>query len=139
MVDYEPWDGDYTRVHVHHNDIAALGSYLKVAINVGPATWSDDTESIVHSGKITENTMSGDHMGYGIVVASATNFIVLDNKSTARYSGVMGQRCPQAPPNREPTAFLINRGSADGTYQKDFINGEVQHGGQVVVDDIVKS
>jgi hypothetical protein len=128
MVDYEPWDGDYTDTHVHHNTIAGLGSYLKVGINVGPATWSDDTDSIVHSGKVTHNTITGDAMGYGIVVASAKGFTVMDNKSTAKYSGVMGERCPRAPPNGEPTAFLINQGSAEGIFQNDFVNGEVQHG-----------
>jgi hypothetical protein len=128
MVDYEPWDGDYTRVHVHHNTISGLGSYLKVGINIGPSTWSDDTDSIVHSGTVTDNIITGEGMGYGIVVASAKGFTVLDNKSTATYSGVMGEGCPRAPPNGEPTAFLINRGSAEGTFQSDFKNGEVQHG-----------
>ena len=128
MVDYEPWDGDYTRVNVHHNTISGLGSYLKVGINIGPSTWSDDTDSIVHSGTVTDNIITGEGMGYGIVVASAKGFTVLDNKSTATYSGFMGEGCPRAPPNGEPSAFLINRGSAEGTFQSDFKNGEVQHG-----------
>lgn len=133
-MDYEPWDGDYTNVKVHHNHLYALGRYFKVGIVVGPASWSDDTESIVHSASVTDNEFSGGYWGYGIVVASANDFEVLRNKviwdgeqGVAKFSGVPGSRCPRAPENGKPTAFLINRGSAKGTFQDDFINGEVQH------------
>ncbi|OXB37448.1 hypothetical protein LQV05_003528 [Cryptococcus neoformans] len=134
LVDYEPWDGDYTNVKVHHNHLYALGRYFKVGIVIGPASWSDDTESVVHSASVTDNEFSGGYWGYGIVVASAKNFEVLRNKviwdgeqGVARFSGVPGSRCPKAPENGKPTAFLINRGSAKGIFQDDFVNGEVQH------------
>ncbi|WVQ82978.1 hypothetical protein IAT38_005116 [Cryptococcus sp. DSM 104549] len=134
LVDYEPWAGDYTGVTVHHNHLHALGRYFKVGIVVGPSTWSDDTESLVHSGSVTDNTLEGGHFGYGIVVSSAEDFTVLRNKvlwdgqsGEARFTGVKGSRCPKAPENGRPTAFLINRGSAKGTFQDDFVNGEVQH------------
>lgn len=43
------------------------------------------------------------------------------------FSGVDGPRCPRAPDNARPQAFLINKGSASGVFQDDFKNGEVQH------------
>jgi hypothetical protein len=129
LVDYEPWQGDYTNVHVHHNTFYALSRYFKVGIVVGLSSWSDDTDAIVHDGTITDNTFHGNHFGYGIVVSSATGFTVLRNKvdDDARFAGVRGSGCPKAPENGKPTAFLINRGSAQGTFQDDFVNGEVQH------------
>ncbi|KAL7423122.1 hypothetical protein Q5752_002421 [Cryptotrichosporon argae] len=129
LVDYEPWAGDYTGVRVHHNTLYALSRYLKVGIVIGPSSWSDDTESTVHGASVSDNEFLGDHFGYGIVVSSASGFSVLRNAvdDNARFDGVEGPRCPKAPRNGRPTPFLINRGSARGVFQDDFVNGEVQH------------
>lgn len=131
MVDYAPWEGDYTGTIVHHNTIHALAGFLRVGIVVGPASWSDDTDTVVHSGAITDNTLEGGRFGYGIVVSSADRFTVLRNsvEDNAVFSGVPSVNCPTAPANGAPTAFLINRGSATGTFQTEFVNGEVQHSG----------
>ncbi|WWC70769.1 uncharacterized protein I206_104720 [Kwoniella pini CBS 10737] len=129
LVDYDPWQGDYMLVNVHHNHLHAFGRYFKVGIVIGPSSWSDDTESTVHSASVTDNFLEGEHFGYGIVVSSATSFTVLRNTigENSKFRGVNGVRCPKAPENGKPTAFLINRGSAKGTFQDDFVNGEVQH------------
>ncbi|WVR06336.1 hypothetical protein IAU60_003367 [Kwoniella sp. DSM 27419] len=129
LVDYDPWQGDYMLVNVHHNTFHAFGRYFTGGILIGPSAWSDDTDSVVHSASVTDNHFEGDHFGYGIVVASATSFTVLRNTVDphAKFSGVSGKGCPKAPQNGKPTAFLINRGSARGTFQEDFVNGEVQH------------
>lgn len=77
---------------------------------------------------MSDNTIEGDQIGYGITVASAKAFKVLRNKSTAKYSGFKGRTCPHAPENADPGPFIFNRGSSEGTFQTDFVNGEVQHG-----------
>lgn len=129
-MDYPPWKGDYFGVKVHHNTIHAMATYLKAGIVVGPSSWSDDTESIVHSGHVTDNFFTGPKFGYALVVSSADSFTVLRNKideGNIGFSGVPGSRCPTAPENSSPRAFLLNKGSAKGTFQTDFENGEVQH------------
>lgn len=130
MVDYDPWDGDYTNVKVHSNAFHADGRYIKVGIVVGPSSWSDDTDSIVHGGEVYNNVFSGAFFGYGIVVSSAKDIKITGNKvdAGAEFNGVPGPRCPTAPPNGPPVPFLINRGSTKGTFQPEFTNGEVQHG-----------
>lgn len=130
LVDYEPWKGDYFGTTVHHNHIYALAGFIRVGIAIGPATWTDDTETIIHSGSVTDNHLVGTRFGYGLVVSSADKFTVLRNTvdENAVFSGVPGYNCPSAPENGPPTAFLINRGSAKGTYQSEFTNGEAQHG-----------
>lgn len=130
LVDVPPWEGDYTSVLVTRNHVSAYSAYLKVAINIGPATWSDDTESIVLHGTVVGNRVSGTHLGYGFVVSSCRNFTITDNTVDAgsKFSGVMGETCPTAPANGLPMAFLINKGSSEGVFQKEFVNGEVQHG-----------
>ncbi|KAL7409718.1 hypothetical protein BDY24DRAFT_402237 [Mrakia frigida] len=129
LVDVPPWEGDYTSVLVTRNHVSAFSAYLKVAINIGPATWSDDTESIVSHGTVKDNTVVGTHLGYGYVVASCKNFTVVDNVigEGSKFGGVMGERCPEAPGNAPPRGFLINKGSSEGVFQSEFVNGEVQH------------
>lgn len=114
---------------MHHNSFYALGRYLKVGIVIGPSSWSDDTETLSKGASVYENTFQGDFFGYGIVVSSAEDFSVQGNKADpeARFRGVPGPRCPTAPPNGLPAPFLIHRGSAKGSFQDDFVNGEVQH------------
>lgn len=128
-MDYDPWDGDYTGVQVHDNQLMAPSGFLKVGIVVGPSSWSDDTDTSVHGGTVVDNTFIGERFGYAIVVSSANEFTVMGNvlSEGARFIGVPGVTCPTAPENSPPQAFLINRGSAQGTFQSDFVNGEVQH------------
>ncbi|KAL1412889.1 hypothetical protein Q8F55_000638 [Vanrija albida] len=129
LVDYDPWKGDYADVHVHDNHFYAKARYFKVGIVVGPSSWSDDTDTVVRGATVTDNKFHGANFGYAIVVSSATQFTVLRNTvdDDAQFTGVNGPTCPTAPENGKPTAFLINRGSARGTFQDDFVNGEVQH------------
>ncbi|WOO77376.1 uncharacterized protein LOC62_01G000959 [Vanrija pseudolonga] len=129
LVDFDPWKGDYNDVHVHDNHFYAKARYFKVGIVVGPSSWSDDTDTVVRGATVTDNKFHGAHFGYAIVVSSATQFTVLHNTvdDDAQFAGVNGPTCPTAPENGKPTAFLINRGSARGTFQEDFVNGEVQH------------
>ena len=49
----------------------------------------------------------------------------------------MGESCPEAPSNAAPRAFLINKGSSEGTFQKEFVNGEVQHGQYFTLQSVV--
>lgn len=129
LVDYDPWKGDYTGVKVHHNRFFANGRYFKAGVVIGPSTWSDDTDTTVYGATVSDNAFYGEHYGYAIVVSSASGFTVVRNTigDDAYFDGVPGPSCPTAPENGPPTAFLINRGSAKGTYQEDFHNGEVQH------------
>ena len=129
LVDYDPWKGDYFGVKVHHNTIHAYGAYLKGGIVIGPSAWSDDTKNIVHSAWVTDNTFHGDRFGYALVAASAERFTVLRNYlgDNVAFGGVPGVRCPRNPPNAPPMAFLLDKGSAEGTFQEDFVNGMVQH------------
>lgn len=129
LVDYDPWAGDYKNVKVHRNQLHALGRYFKVGIVVGPSSWIDDTDTTVFGASVTDNAFDGPHFGYAIVVSSASDMTITGNKvaEDTVFSGLPGFDCPTAPENGKPTAFLINRGSASGSYQADFVNGEVQH------------
>ncbi|ORX40096.1 hypothetical protein BD324DRAFT_616239 [Kockovaella imperatae] len=129
LVDYDPYKGDYFGVKVHHNAIHAHGGYLKAGIVIGPSAWSDDTNNVVHSAWVTDNTFHGGHFGYAMVVASAERFTVLRNElgDDVGFGGAIGVRCPKSPPNAPPMPFLLDKASAEGNFQDEFVNGMVQH------------
>lgn len=107
----------------------APSGFLKVGIVIGPSSWSDDTETSVFGGTVVDNHFAGERFGYAMVVSSARDFTVLRNEVAdgSAFIGVPGVTCPTAPENSPPQAFLLNRGSARGTFQPEFVNGEVQH------------
>lgn len=129
MVDYGPWEGSYVDTVVSHNVIDALGGLIRVGIGIGSPVWSDDLDTTLRDGRVTDNILRGYWMGYGIVAAGVKNFTVTDNLSTARHSGLRGARCPTEPvENSPPMAFLFNATSTQGDIQQDFVDGAVQYG-----------
>jgi hypothetical protein len=125
MVDYGPYSGDYTGVTVTENTIWAESAFIKTGIAIGPAVWGGDTENYNRNGIVLSNTIKGDNMGYGIIVSGAHNFTVVDNNSTANYSGAFTSSC-YTPNNAPPMAFLKST-RADGNLQLNFVTGRAQY------------
>lgn len=46
MVDYAPWNGDYSDVLVSGNTFTASGNSFKIGIAIGPAVWGDDVGDV---------------------------------------------------------------------------------------------
>jgi len=129
LVDYGPFEGSYLSTIVSHNIIDALGGLIRVGIGIGPPVWSDDLETVLTDGTVSDNVLRGYWMGYGVAAAGVKNFTVVDNVSTARHSGLRGGRCPTEPvENSPPMAFLYNATSSEGVFQADFVDGAVQYG-----------
>jgi hypothetical protein len=149
MADVEPFDGDYTNTRVINNTLEAdENALMRVAIGLGAAVLSDDMDTIIHGGIVTENKIKGIGMGYGIAASGLNNFTVLDNESTARHGGKRGARClvlveegeegydSLTPAEKEhgviknplPTAFLKNEHYiTGGEWQEDFIQGDFSY------------
>lgn len=125
MVDYGPYSGDYTGVEVTGNTIWAESAFIKTGIAIGPAVWGGDKTNYNRNGFVHGNTIKGDNMAYGIIVSGAQNFTVLDNNSTAKYSGAFTTNC-YTPNNAPPMAFLKST-RADGNFQSDFVTGRAQY------------
>ncbi|CAF2697274.1 unnamed protein product [Rotaria sp. Silwood2] len=125
MVDYDQYSGDYTGVTVTDNTIWAKSAFIKTGISIGPAVWGADKTNYNRNGIVRRNTIKGDNMGYGIIVSGAHNFTVLDNISTANYSGAFTASC-DTPNNAPPMAFLKST-RADGNFQSNFVLGRAQY------------
>lgn len=125
MVDYGPYSGDYTGATVIDNTIWAQSAFIKTGIAIGPAVWGADKTKYNRNGLVQNNIIKGDNMAYGIIISGAQNFTVLDNKSTAKYSGAFTSNC-YTPNNAPPMAFLKST-RADGNFQSDFVTGRAQY------------
>jgi hypothetical protein len=126
LVDHSPFDGDYTGVVVRDNKIEALGGYIKVGIAAGPSVWGDHTEWINRGAVISNNSLLGNHFGYGIAVQGVEGFTITGNKAHGHFGGEKGPRChPQTVPTGG--AFVRNVQMSTGTFQSDFVPGTLTY------------
>ncbi|UJR17128.1 hypothetical protein I4U23_004024 [Adineta vaga] len=125
MVDYEPYEGDYTGATIMQNTVWAQSAFIKTGIAIGPAVWGGDKINYNRNGVVHNNTIKGDHMGYGIIISGAHNFTVINNNYTAQYSGAFTSNC-YTPNNAPPMAFLKSM-RANGNFQTNFLHGRAQY------------
>ncbi len=135
MVDYGN-DGnaihsDYSGTTVEGNTIDAEGALIKIALGMGPSVWNwcHHAGDRNRGGTVKNNTLEGNHMGYGFVVDGVRNWTVTGNTDNSTHIGNPGTGCAgNSMP--EPKGFLINRDRSEGTFQESFQDpGVPLHGG----------
>ena len=135
MVDYGNGDGaihsDYSGTTVEGNTIDAEGALIKIALGMGPSVWNwcHHAGDRNRGGTVENNTLEGNHMGYGFVVDGVTNWTVTGNTDNSTHIGNPGTGCAgnKMP---DPKGFLINRDRSEGTFQESFQDpGVPLHGG----------
>ncbi|KAJ7688677.1 pectin lyase fold/virulence factor, partial [Mycena rosella] len=140
MVDYLPWQGNYTNTVVRNNTI--LGGYattpdfdrdrkgtnsedavIKIGIAIGPRTWFGDRylQNVSFSGTVLDNRLSG-AFSYGIAMSSAANFTIRNNVLFGNYSfiGASGPNCSTNAVVPTPAPFVYDNSSTGATLQPDF-------------------
>ncbi|KAF9450934.1 hypothetical protein P691DRAFT_809138 [Macrolepiota fuliginosa MF-IS2] len=128
MVDYDPFQGDYTDTVVQDNTI--LGGFstdapepseklgnnpshaiIKIGIAVGPRTWFGDRygSNVSRSGTVTGNTFSG-AFSYAMALTSAQNFTIQSNTLVGNTSfiGARGPNCSDTDTVPTPAPFLLD-------------------------------
>ncbi|HKX31896.1 MAG TPA: hypothetical protein VJ302_29690 [Blastocatellia bacterium] len=125
MVDYGPYDGDYSGTVVRDNKIVAETAQIKVAIAVGPQVWGWCDGPRNYGGTVQGNMLQGAFMGYGIAVSGVTGFSIQGNASSATHSGSPVAGC-DGTVNNSPSAFLINHQDSAGAFQSEFVGGHVE-------------
>ncbi|PSR73410.1 hypothetical protein PHLCEN_2v10702 [Hermanssonia centrifuga] len=143
MVDYDPWNGDYTGTIVRNNNIAGGFStdqdvagelkgenkedvIIKIGIAIGPRTWFGDRygSNVSQSGTVLNNQLTG-AFGYGIAMSSASNFTVENNVLVGNTSfiGARGPNCTDTDTTPSPAPFVIDLSTVTGSAtQLDFQN-----------------
>lgn len=119
MVDYVPFDGDYTGTVVDANVIAGVGKQIRIGIAMGFRTWTCLPQTPPLTGAtVTRNLLQG-NLAYGYAVNGVTNWTVMDNVSRAEHTGTPFQSCGGRVPSA-PGPFQVARGQSSGTFQDEF-------------------
>ncbi|KAF8165709.1 hypothetical protein B0H34DRAFT_690211 [Crassisporium funariophilum] len=142
LVDYDPWNGDYTGTVVRDNTI--LGGFatdkpdndakgnnfenaiIKIGIAIGPRSWFGDRygDKVSRGGIVQGNRLSG-AFSYGIAVTSAENFTVQDNTmfGNTSFIGGRGPHCKDSDSVPEPGPFIQDPSSTrSASLQSGFVN-----------------
>lgn len=125
LVDFNPFDGNYTGTIVTDNVVDGASAFIKVGIAMGPQVWGcgflTDTN---YGATVTGNTIEGENIGYGYAVSGVKNWTVTGNTDTARHVGVVAADtgCGSTTPS-QPAAFQVGSASAS-TLQSQFVGGQ---------------
>ncbi len=124
MVDFAPWNGNYSGTVVRNNRIVADGGYIKVGIAMGPAVWGSNAGQINYGATVEGNRIYGDHIGYGLAADGVSNFIVTGNQVLGTPSGELGPNCIAglATPGK---AMTRTAGATTGDFQSEFVTGNL--------------
>ncbi|KAI0375936.1 hypothetical protein BV20DRAFT_1048178 [Pilatotrama ljubarskyi] len=146
MVDYDPWNGNYTDTVVRNNIIrggfatetAEAGetkgvnqddAIVKIGIAIGPRTWFGDRyfNNVSLSGTVLNNQLTG-AFGYGIAISSATNFTVQGNTLVGNTSfiGSNGPNCSTTDVTPSPAPFVQDQNTVQSS--------NIQSGFQLIPD-----
>jgi hypothetical protein len=126
LVDYKPFDGDFTGTTVRHNRIIADRGFIKVGIAIGPTVWGSNSGQFVTGAVVTDNVISGDRIGYGIAIDGATAITVTGNRVLSHPNGHLGPRCikDQMGPGH---ALVRNPSTTSGAFQDGFDLGPLRY------------
>ena len=126
MVDYAPFDGDYTGTVVDNNTVNASGAQIVIGIAMGPRAWAIASGtwnvSSLRNGTVTNNKLIGNSMGYGFTASGVTNWNVSGNTSSALHSGLPDQYHPTV---AFPSKFQRNCDNTTGNFQPGFSTGNL--------------
>jgi len=144
MVDFLPWNGNYTGTVVQNNTImggfAAKSStsasqkdgenadnvMIKIGLAVGPRTWFVNAfgSNVSFSGTVLGNSLTG-AFGYGMAISSAQNFTVQGNKlfGNTSFIGSRGPNCSTTDTTPPSGPFIVQSSNvAASNLQSDFVN-----------------
>lgn len=93
LVDYKPYDGDYTGTRVRRNRISAEGGFIKIGIAIGPSVWGADNKNYIRGASVTDNVIGGKHLGYGIAADGARDVDISRNQVLSDFNGRIGPQC----------------------------------------------
>ncbi|KXN89470.1 hypothetical protein AN958_05632 [Leucoagaricus sp. SymC.cos] len=128
MVDYDPFQGDYTNTLVQNNVL--LGGFasdqsepgekygnnpnsaiVKIGIAIGPRTWFGDRygNNVSRSGTVIGNAFSG-AFSYAMALTSAQNFTIQNNSlfGNTSFIGARGPNCSTTDSVPSPAPFVLD-------------------------------
>lgn len=128
MVDFDPYEGNYTGTIVRNNVIEASGAVIRIGLGMGVRVWGcwpADTDKTLHGGVVAGNTLRGEKMQYGFAVDGVRDWIVTSNVDEATHSGSPSVDCGGRIASA-PSGFQYYRPRAQGTFQSEFAESSLE-------------
>jgi hypothetical protein len=124
MVDYGPFDGDYTRTVVDSNVIEGAGRRIRIGLAMGTRTWTCLPNAPRLSGGVVSHNILQGEMGYGYAVNGVSDWVVMNNVARGRHTGLPAIGCAGRLPS-VPGPFQIAREHSSGTFQTEFADAHL--------------
>lgn len=123
LVDYAPYDGNYSGTIVRNNTIDAAGAVIRIGLGMGQFVWgcfpSTDATPPFYGATVVNNTLQGDHMQYGYLVDGVKDWTVAENIDNAKHSGAPSQDCGGVLASA-PGGFQYDPARSEGNFQAEF-------------------
>lgn len=123
MVDYAPYDGNYTNTIVRNNIIESNGAVIRIGLGMGTRVWGclpeNTTKDTLYGGTATGNTLRGNLMQYGFAVDGVREWTVTNNIDEAVHTGTPTIDC-RGQVASNPAGFQYFPARAQGTFQPEF-------------------
>lgn len=132
LVDFIPFDGDYTGTRVVRNVIDASGDRIQIGLGMGWRVWtcfdpstSPYPDPTLRGAVVSDNVLRGAHMRYGFAADGVRDWTVIGNQSLAVHSGTPSRPChgEMAAP---PRPFQLHGLHAAGEFQAEFEEGRLE-------------
>ena len=131
MVDFGPYEGDYTGTKVYDNVIDAAGAVIRIGLGMGGRVWgcTDPNQepdwALLDGAVVTGNILRGEHMQYGFAADGVRDWTVMNNEDLATHSGTPTMDCRGIVPS-PPAGFQYHSARADGDFQQEFTEANVE-------------
>jgi parallel beta-helix repeat protein len=122
MVDFDPYEGNYTGTVVKNNVIDASGAVIRIGLGMGIRVWGCwpvGTEKTLYGASVTGNTLRGTKMQYGFAVDGVRDWTATGNLDEATHVGVPSVDCGGVVASA-PGGFQFNPNRAQGNFQPEF-------------------
>lgn len=129
MVDYNPYDGNYSGTIVRNNIIDAASAVIRIGLGMGTRVWGclpavaeNDT---LYGGTVIGNTLRGANMQYGFAVDGVREWTAIDNIDESTHIGSPSVDC-RGRVASVPAGFQYYPQRAEGNFQPEFVNSYVE-------------
>jgi parallel beta-helix repeat protein len=140
MVDYAPYDGNYSETVVSNNIIDADGAVIRIGLGMGVRVWvcvDREYDQKLRGATVENNQLRGAHMQYGFIIDGVEGWTAIGNTSEATHSGTPEIDCNGTVASA-PEAFMFHSARADGTFQPEFEEADLELALWSIVNPVVE-
>jgi len=122
MIDYGPFDGDFVGTQVENNVIDAEGALIRQGIAMGPTVgcFHGTLEEVSRGAVVSNNRLTGSHMGYGFVASGVADWTVTGNVDESTHLPIETMTDCDGTDVTQPAGFQYSQAYSQGEFQDEF-------------------